>query len=91
MRTLILGLTAATILAVTGGVLVGSAGTDPTQKYQTRSGGLGGPPQGGLLRGGAEDRLVRGDMTGTGGGAGGHKGAMRGGKGGGMHGKGGKS
>jgi hypothetical protein len=88
MRTLILALTAATILAVTGGVLVGSAGTtDPTQRYQTRSGGLGGPPQGGFLRGEAYDRLARGDMSGTGGGAGGMKGAMGGGKKGGMHGK----
>jgi hypothetical protein len=82
MRTLILALTAATILAVTaftaGAVLVGSP--DPTQKYQVRSGGLGGPPHGGFLRGEAYDRLAKGDMMGDGGGAkmGGMMGEMKG-------------
>jgi hypothetical protein len=81
----VLGLTAATAFTA-GGALVG-APTDPAQKPQARSGGLGGPPQGGLLRGETYDRLAKGDMTGTGGGHGGHKGAMKGGKKGGQHGK----
>ena len=71
MRTLILALTAVTAFTA-GGVLVGStepgAPTDPIQKHQIRSGGLGGIAQGGFLRGGAYDRLARGDMSGTGGG-----------------------
>jgi len=74
MRTLILA--AATILTLTAvtaftasGVVVGSgAPTDPIQKHQIRSGGLGGIAQGGFLRGGADDTPARGDMSGTGGG-----------------------
>jgi hypothetical protein len=90
MRTPILILTAATVLGLT--VTVFAAGgtstpTDPMQKPQVRSGGLGANPhEGGFLRG-SHDRLARGDMSGTGGGAGGHKGAMKGGMKGGMHGK----
>jgi hypothetical protein len=84
MRTLILALAATTILALTavtgltaGGVLVGSAATDPIQKHYTSSGGLGAMSQGGFLRGGAY-QLARGDMSGSGGGAGMGKGGMMG-------------
>ena len=71
MRTPILALTILGFTAVTvytaGGALVGSSETtDPTQKHQLRSGGVGGTPQGGFLRG--YDRVARGDMTGSGGG-----------------------
>jgi hypothetical protein len=71
MRTPILILTAATVLGLT--VTVFAAGgtstpTDPVQKPQVRSGGLGANPhEGGFLRGGYE-RLAKGDMTGSGGG-----------------------
>ena len=61
----ILGLTAAMAFTA-GGALVGTS-IDPAQQPQTRSGGLGGNPQGGFLRG-DYDRLARGDMTGSGGG-----------------------
>ena len=77
MRTPILILTAATVLGLTVTVLTaaGTPGTDPTQKSQVRSGGVGGNPQeGGFLRG--YDRLAKGDMSGTGGG--GKKGGMMG-------------
>ena len=80
----ILGLTAATAFTA-GGALVGTS-TDPAQKPQVHSGGVGANPQGsGFLR--SYERLAKGDMSGTGGGAGGHKGAMKGGMKGGMHGK----
>ena len=92
MRTLILSLTAVTILALTaftaGAVLVGSTepGAPTDQKHQVRSGGLGVIGPSGFLRGGAYDRLARGDMTGTGGGdmRGGAMGDMMGGMGMGM-------
>src|SRR5262245_51543401 len=88
MRTLILALAAVTILALTavtgftaGGVPVGStepgAPTDPIQKHQVSSGGLGALSKGGFLRGGGY-RLARGDMSGTGGGGGMGKGGMMG-------------
>jgi len=79
----IVALTGVTVFTA-GGALVGS---DPTQKSQVRSGGVGAnPAEGGFLRG-SYDRLAKGDMTGSGGGAGGMKGAMKGGMHGGMHGK----
>ena len=88
MRTLILALSAMTFLALTavtgftaGGALVGStepgAPTDPTQKHRISSGGLGAIGQGGFLRGGSY-RLVKSDMSGTGGGGGMGKGGMMG-------------
>ena len=89
MRKLILAVTVLALTAVTaytaGGALIGTP-TDPAQQAQTRSGGVGANPQGGLLRGDYE-RLAKGDMSGTGGGGGGLKGAMKGGMKGGMHGK----
>jgi len=67
MRKLILAATILTLTAVTaftaGGALVGS--TDPGR--QTRSGGVAGNPQGGLLHGGY-DVIARSDMSGMGGG-----------------------
>jgi hypothetical protein len=91
MRKLIL---AVAVLALTGvtaytaaGTLIGST-TDPTQKHQARSGGLGGIAQSGFLRGGSSEIIARGDMSGMGGG--GMMGGMMGGMSGTM-GKGGKS
>src|SRR5262245_34007448 len=90
MRTPILIVTAATVLGLTATAFTAGgtpATTDPVQKPQVRSGGVGAnPAEGGFLRGGY-DRLAKGDMTGTGGGAGGMKGAMKGGMKGGMHGR----
>jgi|SRR5215831_11905712 len=87
MRTLILALAAMAILAftaVTGftaGGVVGStepgASTNPIQKHQVSSGGLGAIGHGGFLRGGGY-RLAKGDGTGTGGGGGMGKGGMMG-------------
>src|SRR5260370_4821271 len=71
MRTLILALTAVTILALTaftaGAVLVGSTepGASTHQKHRVRSGGLGVIGQSGFFRSGAFYRLAKGDMTGT--------------------------
>jgi len=89
MRTVVLALAAMTILALTavtgftaGGVLLGStdpggAPTDPIRKHQIRSGGLGAIGQGGFLRDG-DYTLVKGDMSGRGGGLGMGKGGMKG-------------
>jgi len=88
MRTLILALTAVTILALTaftaGAVLVGSTETGAPTDHQVRSGGLGVIGQSGFLRNGAYDRLARSDMSGTGGGdmMGGMRGDMMGNMGG---------
>src|SRR5262245_23836797 len=84
MRTLTLGLAAATILALTGasltagGALVGSSEPGRAENtHQISTGGLGAIGQSGFFRGGSY-RLVKSDMTGTGGGAGMGKGGMMG-------------
>lgn len=79
MRTPIVALAAVSILALTA-VTAYTAATESSAPGQVRSGGLGGGPQGGFLHGGAYDKLVRGDMSGSGGGGmkGNHKGDMMG-------------
>jgi hypothetical protein len=73
MRTLVVALAAATILAFAGVTALTAGGgseagaTDSTQKRQIQSGGVAGAPQGGLLRR-AGDVIAKGDMTGSGGG-----------------------
>ena len=89
MRTPILTVAAVAVLGLTASVFTAGgtpAPSDPIQKPQVHSGGVGANPQGsGFLR--SYERLAKGDMSGTGGGAGGHRGAMKGGMKGGMHGK----
>jgi hypothetical protein len=69
MRMLVLAVTAVTTLALTAvTAFTAGAPTDPIQKPRVSSGGVAGNPQGGFLRG-SYDKLAKGDMTGSGGGA----------------------
>lgn len=88
MRTLMLALAAVTILAMTavtgltaGGVLVGStepgARTDSIQKHHISFGGVGAIGQRDFFRDGSYI-LIKGDMSGRGGGLGMGKGGMKG-------------
>ena len=79
MRTYILAATILAVTGVTGYTAVEALVGDPTQNPQVRSGGVAGDDHGGNVI------LAKGDKSGTGPGAGGHKGQKKAERKGGQH------